>query len=75
MIVWALIVALLAVFQMVAVYLSFPADSIYLVAVLILLSALGIMFRIYSKEKRQQWERLEKEVTELKSRMDKMNSK
>mgnify|MGYP006287104657 CR=1 FL=1 len=66
MVLWAIIVGALAVFEILGLYLDFPEELLYVVPILILLAALAALYRIYRKIKEGEKERLQRELKKYK---------
>jgi 4-hydroxybenzoate polyprenyltransferase len=69
MVAWILIIIALTIFQIVSVSYSFPEDYIYISTILMIVAALGMLYRVYLKKKKGLREKEEKEIEELKERL------
>ncbi len=68
MIAWTFIIFLLAAFQLMALFMKFPDFYIYVSVSLILLVDLGMLYRIWTKQRQGEKERLAKELESLKGK-------
>ncbi len=69
MIVWLFVVMGLSLFQIVGTYFLLPAYYIYVANLLVLLSALGMTYRVWKKQQIGYIEALKKEIEELKGKV------
>ena len=67
MITWIFVIIAIAVFQIISLILGFPDSVDYFAAVLLLLTSLGMLYRIRMKQKKGERERLARELAQLKN--------
>jgi len=65
MIVWIILFILFAATQLLLVIGWFPLSYAYVISVMILLSGLGVLYRIYTKQRSGEWEKMKLELAEL----------
>ena len=66
MIAWLLIIVALAVFQIIALLQSFPETYVYISTVLVLLAALGLLYRAWTEQKKLPEKELSEKDTKAK---------
>lgn len=69
MVLWVWVVIALAVVQMALIPYSVDATYLHISSILILFSALGILYRIYRKQRDGRIESLENRVSELERKI------
>lgn len=52
MIAWLLIIVALAVFQIIALMQNFPESYVYISTILVLVAALGLLYRAWTEQKK-----------------------
>jgi len=67
LITWIFVIIAIAVFQIISLILGFPDSVDYFAAVLLLLTSLGMLYRIRMKQKKGERERLARELAQLKN--------
>jgi len=67
---WGMMISFLAIFIVISIYLNFPIDLPYAAALGILLSVVGIFYRVWVKTTEGRMEKLEKEVNELRKKIE-----
>ncbi len=70
MIKWAIIIGALAVFEILGLISDFPEDYLFVPPLLILLSVLAMLYRVYSKIKQGEREKLKRELDNLRNKME-----
>ncbi|HHS50507.1 MAG TPA: hypothetical protein ENN07_05265 [candidate division Zixibacteria bacterium] len=70
MIKWAIIIGALAIFQILGLLFDFPQDYLFIGPLLILLSVLAMLYRVYNKIRQGERERLQRELDSLKDKME-----
>ncbi len=63
---WIIIVIALSIFQMLCYSLNCPEYYVYISTVLVLLAALGMLYRVYRKQRAGEKEKLKKELESLR---------
>ena len=63
---WLLVVMALSLFQIIGSYFFLPYQYIYLSNLLVLLSALGMVYRVWRKTREAHTETLQNEILELR---------
>ncbi|MFP4458569.1 MAG: hypothetical protein ACLFSQ_03140 [Candidatus Zixiibacteriota bacterium] len=61
MISWLLVIIALAIFQIIALKFSFPETYVYISTVLVLVAALGLLYRAHLKIDRKDTKEIEKD--------------
>lgn len=64
---WIFVIIAIAVFQIISLILGFPDSVDYFASVLLLLTSLGMLYRILMKQKSGERERLARELEKLKN--------
>jgi hypothetical protein len=70
MVKWAIIIGALAIFNILGLFLDFPAEYLYIVPALSLLAVVAMLYRVYNKTKQGGREKLERELSELRSKIE-----
>ncbi|MBN2543517.1 hypothetical protein JXI42_11690 [bacterium] len=65
MVIWVIIIIILDVCVIVSIYSDLPASIIYLFACLILLTTIGILYRVFKKMRLGRFEKLETRAKKL----------
>ncbi len=66
MVTWILVIIGISIFQIVSLLFQFPDFAAYTAAILLLLSSLGMLYRIRMKMKSGERERMARELEQLK---------
>lgn len=70
MITWIILVIVLAIFQLLCLTVGFPDTYSYFASILLLLSALGMLYRIYRKQRAGEREKMQKEIEALRQTVE-----
>ena len=69
---WLLVVMVLSLYQIVGAYFHLPNQYIYPANILILLAALGMVYRVWRKMREGHIETLQNEILELRKEVEEL---
>jgi len=75
MLAWIIVIIALALFNIFAFSYSFPENYLFFSTVLVFIATLGLLYRVYWKKNKDAHEKMQKEIEELKAKLEQQPQK